>query len=47
MGFARHVAERVAFIDEGQILEIGRPDQGLGAPREPRTWQFLEMVLEN
>jgi polar amino acid transport system ATP-binding protein len=45
MAFAREVADRVCFLDAGQILEEGPPAQVLGAPREPRTRQFLERIL--
>jgi polar amino acid transport system ATP-binding protein len=44
MGFARHVADRVCFLDGGQILEQGPPAQVLGEPREPRTRQFLQRL---
>ncbi len=46
MGFARRVADRVVFMDEGVIVEEGPPDQLLVEPREERTQQFLSMVLE-
>ena len=45
MGFARDVADRVAFLDAGRILEIGRPADVLAEPREPRTRQFLQRVI--
>ena len=45
MGFARDVADRVAFLDDGRILEIGPPAQLLSDPREPRTRQFLQRVI--
>jgi polar amino acid transport system ATP-binding protein len=45
MGFAREVADRVVFIDEGLIVETGPPAQILGNPREPRTKAFLDKVL--
>ena len=45
MGFAREVAHRVAFLDAGKVLEVGPPEQVLGAPREPRTREFLARVL--
>ena len=41
MGFARDVAHRVLFLDGGRIVEQGPPDQLFGAPREPRTREFL------
>ena len=46
MGFARDVARRVCFLDEGVILEEGSPEQIFGAPREPRTQQFLQRIVE-
>jgi len=45
MGFARDVADRVFFIDEGIILEEGTPDKVFGAPDHDRTKTFLEKVL--
>ncbi len=46
MGFARDVAHRVCFLDGGVILEEGSPSQIFGAPREPRTKQFLQRIVE-
>jgi polar amino acid transport system ATP-binding protein len=46
MAFARDVAHRVCFLDEGVILEQGSPDQIFGAPHEPRTQQFLQRIVE-
>ncbi len=46
MGFARDVASRVCFLDDGLILEQGPPEQIFGAPREPRTRQFLQRIVE-
>ena len=46
MGFAREVAARVCFLDEGVILEEGPPEQIFAAPREPRTQQFLQRIVE-
>jgi polar amino acid transport system ATP-binding protein len=45
MGFARDVADRIAFLDGGRILEIGPPAQLLSEPKEPRTRQFLQRVI--
>ena len=45
MSFARDVAHRVCFLDEGVILEQGTPEQIFGAPREPRTQQFLQRIV--
>jgi polar amino acid transport system ATP-binding protein len=46
MGFAREVADKVCFLDNGCILEEGPPAQIFSDPREPRTRQFLSRVLE-
>jgi len=46
MGFAREVADKVCFLDEGRICEEGPPQQIFSNPRETRTRQFLSRVLE-
>ncbi len=46
MTFAREVADQVCFLDGGRVLEHGSPDQVFGAPREPRTRQFLGRIIE-
>jgi polar amino acid transport system ATP-binding protein len=46
MGFARDIAKRVCFLDDGQILEQGTPQQIFASPTEPRTQQFLERIIE-
>jgi polar amino acid transport system ATP-binding protein len=46
MGFARQVADRVAFLDAGRVLEQGPPEQVLGEPVESRTRQFLARIIE-
>ncbi len=46
MGFARQVADRVAFLDGGRVLEEGPPSRVLGDPTEPRTRQFLARIIE-
>ena len=46
MGFARQVADRVVFMDEGVIVEQGPPSEVLVSPREERTQRFLQRVLE-
>jgi polar amino acid transport system ATP-binding protein len=46
MGFARDVAHRVCFLDAGVILEQGSPDAIFSSPRQPRTQQFLQRVIE-
>lgn len=45
IGFAREVADQVVFMDEGLILEAGRPDDVLAKPRHSRTQTFLSRVL--
>lgn len=45
MGFAREVASRVIFMDEGSIVEEGRPEEVLQNPKQPRTIDFLNKVL--
>ena len=45
MGFAREVADRVMFMDRGRIVETGTPAQVFGSPAEPRTREFLDMIL--
>lgn len=46
MGFARVVANTVCFLHDGQMLEIGPPEQIFESPREKRTQSFLRSVLE-
>ena len=46
MSFARDVAHRVCFLDDGVILEQGTPEEIFAAPREPRTQQFLQRITE-
>jgi polar amino acid transport system ATP-binding protein len=45
LAFAREVAHRVVFMDEGRIVEIGAPAELMNEPREPRTRHFLRAVL--
>jgi polar amino acid transport system ATP-binding protein len=45
MGFAREVADEVVFMDEGVVVESGRPRDVLAAPRHERTRAFLSKVL--
>ncbi len=45
MGFAREVADRVLFMDDGVIVEEGTPAEVFGAPKEKRTQEFLNKVL--
>jgi polar amino acid transport system ATP-binding protein len=46
MGFARDIANRVCFLDAGVILEQGEPGQIFSAPREERTRQFLQRIIQ-
>lgn len=45
MGFAREMADRIIFMDEGQIVEIGTPEQIFNHPENERTKDFLDKVL--
>ena len=45
MGFARQVADRVIFMDRGEIVEMGPPDMFFANPRHERTQQFLGQIL--
>jgi polar amino acid transport system ATP-binding protein len=46
MGFARDIANRVCFLDDGVILEQGPPEEMFTAPSEPRTQQFLQRIVD-
>lgn len=46
MGFARQVADRVCFLDDGVLLEEGPPEQVLADPVMPRTRQFLSRIID-
>ena len=46
MTFAREVADRVGFLHEGRLIEIGPPEQMLKEPRELETQRFLRRLLE-
>ena len=46
MSFARDIASRVCFLDEGLIHEQGPPHEIFASPKEPRTQQFLERIIE-
>jgi polar amino acid transport system ATP-binding protein len=46
MGFAREIADRVCFLDQGRILEQGPPERIFTAPQEPRTQEFLRRIIE-
>jgi polar amino acid transport system ATP-binding protein len=45
MGFAREVADRVIFMDEGQIVEVGTPEHFFKNPTHDRTKLFLSQIL--
>jgi len=45
IGFEREVAHRLIFIDEGKIVEEGRPEEILNRPKSKRTAEFLGKVL--
>ena len=47
MSFAQEVADRVCFLDDGVILEDGPPRQIFSSPREARTREFLQRVIES
>jgi polar amino acid transport system ATP-binding protein len=46
MGFARDIANRVVFLDDGRILEEGPPDRIFRHPTEPRTREFLQRIID-
>ena len=45
MGFAREVADRIVFMDRGEIVEIGTPSEFFAAPKNERTRAFLSRIL--
>jgi polar amino acid transport system ATP-binding protein len=45
MGFAREVADRVVFMDQGRVLEVGTPDHFFQNPAHERTRLFLSQIL--
>jgi general L-amino acid transport system ATP-binding protein len=46
MGFARQVADRMIFMDQGSIVETGKPDMFFSAPKSDRTRLFLDQILK-
>jgi polar amino acid transport system ATP-binding protein len=46
MSFAREIADRVCFLDAGVILEQGDPEDIFSAPKQPRTQQFLQRIID-
>lgn len=47
MGFAKTVADRVIFMDQGEIVELAPPEEFFSNPREARTQQFLKQILHH
>ena len=47
MGFARKVADRVVFMDEGKIIEVAPPEKFFSNPDSDRCREFLEQILEH
>jgi ABC-type polar amino acid transport system ATPase subunit len=47
MGFARNAADRIIFMDEGQIVEINTPDKFFSDPEHERTKRFLSQILQH
>ena len=47
MGFAKKVAHRIIFMDEGRIIEEGTPDSFFAQPKSDRTRTFLSKILVN
>ena len=45
MAFAREAADRVYFIDGGEFVEVGPPEQVINDPKDPRTREFLARTL--
>jgi polar amino acid transport system ATP-binding protein len=46
MGFARDIANRIVFLDEGLVLEAGPPERIFSDPEQPRTREFLQRIIE-
>ncbi len=47
MGFAREAADRIVFVDQGQILEDSTPEQFFTAPKTERARQFLRQIMSH
>lgn len=47
MGFAKHVANRILFVDDGQILEESTPEEFFSNPKNPRAQDFLSKIIHN
>ena len=46
MGFAREIADRVVFLDDGLVVEEGPPERIFSEPAQPRTREFLQRIIE-
>jgi polar amino acid transport system ATP-binding protein len=46
MGFAREVAAKICFLDDGVVHDEGTPDEIFGAPKSERTRAFLKRIIE-
>jgi polar amino acid transport system ATP-binding protein/general L-amino acid transport system ATP-binding protein len=47
MGFARRVADRMVFMDKGEIVEVGSPEDVFNAPKSERFAQFIKQILNH
>jgi ABC-type polar amino acid transport system ATPase subunit len=47
MGFAREVCDRIVFIDDGQIVEEGTPDEFFSAAKSPRAKEFVDKIIHH
>ena len=47
MGFARKVADRIVFMDQGEIVEEAPPERFFSAPESPRTQRFLSQIINH
>jgi polar amino acid transport system ATP-binding protein len=46
MGFAREIADRIVFLDDGLVVEAGPPQRIFSEPAQPRTREFLQRIIE-
>jgi ABC-type polar amino acid transport system ATPase subunit len=47
MGFARKVADRMVFMDQGEIVEVAEPEQFFTAPKSERCRDFLQKIINH
>jgi len=47
MGFARRAADRMIFMDHGEIIETGKPEEFFEAPKSERCRKFLSQILQH